>query len=229
MVLIQTLVLAQISQSVSLDILQLKNSVLTMSQLLVGTINPQKAYWPSDLSVGLCSAQIRCLNALTCRTHWDTTPSGTSGNFWRRSCKTWMSIWWLPWAIRMLPGQDCSFCSAHCGVSQSWQQTAFILNIFYNSSREETGNIRWESYLHMIYIKTLNTEYPICLSSTLRSISHDKSVLCYSMKRGACPSGGEGANVVCYKSALQDTRQTFEVVHFILPFKTRFHSTSKWE
>lgn len=64
----------------------------------------------------------------TCKTQRETTPSGTSGNFWRRSCKTWVSIWWLPWAIRMLAGQDWLLCSVHLNISCGSKQLSFWMS-----------------------------------------------------------------------------------------------------
>lgn len=86
----------------------------------------------SDTHLHYIWTDLGFLLLLTCRTHWETTPSGTSGNFWHRSCKTWMSIWWLPWAIRVLPGLRVLVSALGC---QSWQQTAFISNIFCNEKK----------------------------------------------------------------------------------------------
>lgn len=120
-------------------------------------ISARSEYRPDDLSARFYFAEIifsgvRGLNLLTCRTHWETTPSGTSGNFWRRSCKTWMSIWWLPWAIRMLPGQDCLFCSAHWGVSRgSKPPSSWTSSELKQIKKKE--NIWWENqFLSIWYI-----------------------------------------------------------------------------
>lgn len=60
---------------------------------------------------------------LFCRTHSHTTSSGTSGNFCRRWCRTWLSICWFPCAIRQMPkpnGLDHSTCAHTIIASSCW-------------------------------------------------------------------------------------------------------------
>lgn len=82
---------------------------------------------------------------ITSRTHWDTTSSGTSGNFLRRWCRTWLSNCWFPCAIRLMPQQTRLNRSTHAHTHIHTNTHTHYLSICRTTRRTKREN-DWRNY-----------------------------------------------------------------------------------